>query len=251
MKEKNFIFGIRTVIEAVEAGKNIDKVLLKSNLQGELIHELTSLIRQHNIPFQYVPGAKIDSFTQKNHQGVIAFISPIEFVNIEQIVPFVFEQGRTPFFLMLDQISDVRNFGAIVRSAECAGVDAIIIPDKGAAQINADAVKTSAGALHHVSLCKVSNLKKCVQFLQNSGIQAIAVTEKTETFHYQLNYTAPTLLIFGAEDIGISNDLLRIVDSYAKIPILGQIGSLNVSVAAGVVMYEVIRQRGLELTLTK
>jgi len=245
MQNANYIFGIRTVIEAINADKNISKLLIKTNSKSELISELLLLVAQKNIPYQYVPEAKINSLTRKNHQGVLAFISPIEFYSIEDIVPSLFENGINPFILVLDQLTDIRNFGAIVRTAECAGVNAIVIPQKGAASINADAVKTSAGALHVIPVCREKNLIKTVKFLKDSGIQVIAVTEKSEKLYTQSDYTGPVALVLGAEDSGIDPEILRISHEFAKIPVFGKIASLNVSVAAGILMYECIRQRAI------
>jgi len=244
MKEnKDFIFGIRAVIEAVKSGKQIDKLMIRSGLKGELIFELMGLVKELNIPVQYVPNERINRVTMKNHQGVLAFISPIEFQNIENILPMLFDRGENPFFIVLDKITDVRNFGAITRTAECAGVDAIIIPEKGSAQISADAVKTSAGALLKIPVCRVKSLSKTLRYLQESGIQLVAATEKAKENYYSTDFTSPTAIIMGSEDTGIDMELLRTVDKMVNIPIMGEIDSLNVSVAAGVLMYEVVKQR--------
>lgn len=239
------IFGIRAVIEAIQAGKEIDKVLIKKGLIGDLFKEMFDLIRIHQIPFQYVPLEKINRISRKNHQGVLAFISPVALQRIEDIIPTLYEDGKTPFVLVLDQVTDVRNFGAIVRSAECAGVDAIVIPDKGSARINADAVKTSAGALHIVPVCRTRSLKETVSFLKESGLKLVAATEKATAVYTNVPLTGPIAFIMGSEDTGIDPRLLALADEQVKIPILGKIESLNVSVAAGLLVYEVIRQRGL------
>lgn len=244
MKEnKDFLFGIRAVIEAIKSGKNIDKLMIRSGLKGELIYELMGLVKELQIPFQYVPNERINRVTMKNHQGVLAFISPIEFQSIENILPSIFEQGKNPLFMILDKVTDVRNFGAITRTAECANVDAIIIPEKGSAQISADAVKTSAGALLKIPVCRVKNLSNTIKFLQESGIQIVAATEKATENYYQIDFSIPTALLLGAEDTGVSMELLRVADKMIKIPILGEIESLNVSVAAGVLLYEAVKQR--------
>ncbi len=244
MKEnKDFLFGIRAVIEAIKSGKNIDKLMIRSGLKGELIYELMGLVKELQIPFQYVPNERINRVTMKNHQGVLAFISPIEFQSIENILPSIFEQGKNPLFMILDKVTDVRNFGAITRTAECANVDAIIIPEKGSAQISADAVKTSAGALLKIPVCRVKNLSNTIKFLQESGIQIVAATEKATENYYQVDFSIPTALLLGAEDTGVSMELLRVADKMVKIPILGEIESLNVSVAAGVLIYEAVKQR--------
>ena len=242
-EEKDFIFGIRAVIEAIKADKLIDKLIIRRGLTGELSHELMTLINELQIPYQLVPNERISRITQKNHQGVIAFISPIEFQNIEQIIPSLFEAGKTPFVVILDKVTDVRNFGAITRTAECAGVDAIIIPEKGSARISGDAVKTSAGALHKIPVCRVQNLLQTIKFLKSSGLQVIAATEKAEDYYYQTDFTVPTAILVGSEDQGVEVEYLRISDKLVKIPILGEIESLNVSVAAGIIMYEAVKQR--------
>lgn len=217
--------------------------MIRSGLKGELIYELMGLVKELQIPFQYVPNERINRVTMKNHQGVLAFISPIEFQSIENILPSIFEQGKNPLFMILDKVTDVRNFGAITRTAECANVDAIIIPEKGSAQISADAVKTSAGALLKIPVCRVKNLSNTIKFLQESGIQIVAATEKATENYYQVDFSIPTALLLGAEDTGVSMELLRVADKMVKIPILGEIESLNVSVAAGVLIYEAVKQR--------
>ena len=239
------IFGIRAVIEAIEAGKEIDKVIVKRELQGDLFRELTTVLKAHDIPVQKVPVERIDRFTRKNHQGVIAFLSAITYEKIEDIIPFLYEQGKNPFIVVLDGITDVRNFGAIARTCEVAGVDAIVIPARGSVTVNADAVKTSAGALHKIPVCKEQNLTQAVQFLQDSGLKVVAATERGAKTYTDINYTGPIALIMGAEDMGVSNDNLRICDELVRIPQFGTIGSLNVSVAAGVLIYEVIRQNSI------
>lgn len=241
----DMIFGIRAVIEAIQAGKEIDKVLIKKGLIGDLFKEMFDLIRIHQVPFQYVPIEKINRISRKNHQGVLAFISPIALQRIEDIIPTLYEEGKTPLVLLLDQVTDVRNFGAIVRSAECAGVDAIVIPDKGSARINADAVKTSAGALHLVPVCRTRSMKETVSYLKDSGLKMVAATEKSDEIYTNADLTGPMAIIMGSEDTGIDPRLLAMADQQVKIPILGKIESLNVSVAAGLLIYEVVRQRGL------
>jgi len=248
MREENsvkedFVFGTRAVIEAVRAGKSIDKILIKNGLNNELFGELYHLIKELKLPFQYVPLEKINRITRKNHQGVVALISSIDFYRIEDILPTVYEKGEDPLLLILDQVTDVRNFGAIVRSAECAGVHAIVIPEKGAARIGADAVKTSAGALNIVPVCRSANLTATVEFLKNSGIKIVAATEKAKDYYTDLQLSGPLGVIMGAEDEGISPALLRAADELARIPIHGSIQSLNVSVAASLMVYEAVRQR--------
>ena len=243
MNREDFVFGTRAVIEAIKNGKTIDKLLIKKGLNNELFQELQILIEENNIVVQYVPVEKINRVTRKNHQGVLAFISPIAFDNIENVLPGIYELGQDPLLLILDQITDVRNFGAIVRSAECAGVHAIIIPEKGMARIGADAVKTSAGALHNLPICKVNNLYKTVQFLIDSGIRIVAATEKGDKLYTETNFNCPVGIVMGSEDDGISQQILKIADEQLKIPILGKIESLNVSVSAALMIYEAVRQR--------
>lgn len=238
-----FIFGIRAIIEAINSDKEVDKILVKRGLKGELVKELFDIAKLHKIPLQHVPEEKLNRLTRKNHQGVIALISPISFYELENLVSLIFEKGEIPFFLILDGVSDVRNFGAIVRSAECSGVHGIIIPEKGAARIGPDAVKTSAGALFKMPVCKASSIKAAIKYLQNCGIKVLGASEKTEQLYYGQSYQDPTCIVMGSEDVGISDEALRSCDELIKIPILGEIQSLNVSVAASVLMYEVVRQR--------
>lgn len=237
------VYGIRAIMEAVRSGKQVDKVLVKQGLSGELASELFSLLKQRNIPMQYVPEQSLNKYGNRNHQGVIAMISPVEFHDLEFLLPTIFEQKGSPFLLILDGITDVRNFGAIVRTAECAGVDAIIIPTKGSAKIGSDAVKTSAGALHNVPICKVHSLKVAINFMKQSGLKVISATEKANQTCYESDLTGPVALVMGSEDEGVSNDVIRLSDMLVAIPQYGQIGSLNVSVAAGVLTYEIVRQR--------
>lgn len=239
------IFGIRAVIEAIEAGKEIDKIIVKRELQGDLFRELTAALESHDIPVQRVPVERIDRYTRKNHQGVIAFLSAITYEKIEDIIPFLYEQGKNPFILVLDGLTDVRNFGAIARTCEVAGVDAIVIPARGSVTVNADAVKTSAGALLKIPVCKENSLTEAIHFLKNSGVKVVAATERAAQVYTEVDYTGPVAIVMGSEDVGVSNDNLRICDELVKIPQFGTIGSLNVSVAAGVLIYESIRQKGL------
>ena len=245
MFEKNeMIFGARAVIEAIQAGKEIDKVLIKKDIQSDLSKELLAALKDTFVPVQRVPVERINRITKKNHQGVIAFISPITYQRTEDIVPFLFEQGKNPLLIMLDGLTDVRNFGAIARTCECAGVDAIIIPDKNSVSVNADAIKTSAGALHTLPVCREANLRNTIKFLKDSGFKIIAATEKGDYDYTKADYEGPTCIIMGAEDTGVSYDNLALCDEWVKIPMLGTIESLNVSVAAGVLIYEAIKQRG-------
>ena len=241
--EQNYIFGIRPIIEAIESGKTIDKLFIQKGLHNDLFILLWKLVRVKRINYKHVPLEKINRLTKKNHQGVFAFISPIDFHNIEDLLPTIYEKGKIPLILVLDRITDIRNFGAIARTAVCAGVDTILIPEKNAAANNADAIKTSAGALHSINVCRTWNMKLALQFMKDSGIQIIACTEKTQNNIYKPNYTIPSAIIIGSEENGISKDLLEISDIKAKIPMYGKISSLNVSVATGVILYEAIKQR--------
>jgi 23S rRNA (guanosine2251-2'-O)-methyltransferase len=243
-KEVNqMVFGIRAVIEAIKAGQDIESLFLQRGLVGGLISELKTLLREYDIPSQQVPIEKLNRITAKNHQGAIAFISPITYQKIEDIIPAIFEKGETPLIMILDGITDVRNFGAIARTAECCGVHAIVVPKKGAAQVNPDAVKTSAGALYNIPVCRHDSLLQVLRFLKDSGLQIVSCTEKTDDLIYHPDFTAPTAIIMGAEDEGISFDLIRNSDYLTKIPMSGDIASLNVSVSAGVILYEAVRQR--------
>lgn len=242
-KDSNIIFGVKPVIEAINSGKEIDKLYIQRDISGSGLSELRNAIKKAKIPFSHVPIQKLNKMTSSNHQGVVGHISPIDLVDIETLIPTLFEQGKTPFILVLDKITDVRNFGAIARTAECAGVDAIIIPKRESAQINGDALKTSAGALNRIAVSKVNNLTDTVMFLQASGIQVIACTEKTDNSIYDVNYTTPTAIVMGSEEKGVSNQILKISDDKGKVPMLGEISSLNVSVAAAIIIYEAVKQR--------
>ncbi|MBA3705616.1 MAG: 23S rRNA (guanosine(2251)-2'-O)-methyltransferase RlmB [Bacteroidetes bacterium] len=245
-EEASLIFGIRSVMEALHSGKEIDRLFVQSGLKNELISELMGLLKKHNVVFQYVPLEKLNRLTTKNHQGVVGYISSITYHKIQDILPAVFESGKVPLILILDRITDVRNFGAIARTAECSGVNAIIIPARGAAQINADAIKTSAGALHKIPVCREDNLKSVIDYLKECGLQIVACTEKTTEYYFQHDFTLPSAIIMGSEEDGISNEILTLADARVKIPLKGEIASLNVSVAAGIVLYESVSQRLVE-----
>ena len=245
-KKQECIFGIRAIIEAIEANKTIDKLFIQKGLHNELFAKLWKLVRLKRVNYKHVPIEKINRITKKNHQGVIAFISPIDFHKIEDIIPTIYEKGKNPLILVLDRVTDIRNFGAIARTAECANVDFILIPEQNTAAINADAVKTSAGALHRIRVCRTWNMKLALQFMKNSGIKIIACTEKTQNNIYTPNYSHPTAIILGSEENGISAEILKISDVKTKIPMMGNIGSLNVSVASGIILYECIRQRNIQ-----
>ena len=230
-------------MEAIAAGKEIEKVFMQQGLRGDLVAEARAMLVHHEIPIQMVPVEKLNSISRKNHQGVIAFVSPVTFGNIENIVADVFEKGETPRLLMLDGVTDVRNFGAICRSAECQGVHAVIIPQKGSAQINEEAIKTSAGALYNIPVCRVKSLGHTIQYLQQSGLIIIACSEKTKANIDSVDMTAPACIVMGAEDTGINPEILRKADHIARVPMSGKTSSLNVSVAAGIILYEMQRQR--------
>lgn len=244
IENSEMIFGVRAVIEAIEAGKEIDKILVKRDIQSDLSKELFAALKGQMIPVQRVPVERINRITRKNHQGVIAFISAITYQKTEELVPFLYEQGKNPIILLLDGITDVRNFGAIARTCECAGVDAIIIPAKNSVSVNADAMKTSAGALHTLPVCREQNLTETIKFLKNSGFKIVAATEKGDYDYTKANYKDPVCIIMGAEDTGVPYEHLALCDEWIKIPLFGKIESLNVSVAAGVLIYEAVKQRG-------
>jgi 23S rRNA (guanosine2251-2'-O)-methyltransferase len=241
--EKEMIFGIRAVIEAIAAGQEIDKILIRRDMTNDLSHELFAALQGFEVPVQKVPLEKLNRFTMKNHQGVIAFISPVAYQHIEDIIPTIYEEGRMPFIVVLDGVTDVRNFGAIARTCECAGVDAIVVPLKGGAALNGDAVKTSAGALMTIPVCREHSLTNVLKYLSASGIKVVAASEKASLYYSEVNMTEPVALVMGSEDEGVAPDHLKLCDEMVRIPVVGAIESLNVSVAAGVLMYEVIRQR--------
>ena len=243
MEKDNQIFGIRAIIEAINAKKEIDKVFVQKEAQGDLMHDLMKTMKRNNINFSYVPVEKLNRLTPNNHQGAVATIAPISFVSLETLVESVIETGKKPLFLILDQLSDARNFGAIIRTAECTGVDGIIIQKQGSAPVNGDTVKTSAGAVFNVPICKVDHIKDAIFYLQGSGIKTVAATEKTEHHIYEINLNEGVAIIMGSEDRGVNPSVLKIVDEKAKLPMFGSIESLNVSVACGAFLYETLRQR--------
>jgi len=242
-KETDCIFGLRAVIEAIKAGKQIDRLLIKQGLQGSLYHELMTEVKTHNIVYQIVPLERIELVTKKNHQGVLAWLSVIEYQYIENLLPMIFEKGVDPLIIALDGVSDVRNFGAIVRTADCLGAHAIIIPEKGSARITADAVKTSAGALHSFPVCREKSIVRSIEYLKDSGLKVFCAAEKSGKIASDVKLTGPSVLILGSEDKGISRELISLSDQELKIPMTGTISSLNVSVAAGILLYEIMRQR--------
>ena len=244
MEENTTIFGIRAVLEAIQSNESIDKIYIQKGLSGPLFIELQKAVSKENFNLSYVPVEKLNKLAKGNHQGVVAKISPVKFGEMEKVLEEVLKnEKKTPLFLLLDQVTDARNFGAMIRTAECCGVDAIIIPAKGAAPVNADTVKTSAGAVFKIPICKVNHIKDAVYYMQSSGIKVVAATEKTDDSIYDLDLAEPVALIMGNEEKGVSHGVLKIVDSKAKLPLLGSIGSLNVSVACGAFLYEIVRQR--------
>lgn len=243
IRESDCIFGLRPVIEAIKAGKQIDRLLVKQGLQGPLYHELMTEVSKHNIVYQIVPVERIELVTRKNHQGVLAWLSVIEYQKISNLLPMIFEKGDEPLIIALDGVSDVRNFGAIVRSADCFSAHAVMIPEKGSARITSDAIKTSAGALHTMPVCREKSIVRSVEYLKDSGLKVICAVEKSDLQASGADLTGPSVLIMGSEDKGISRELTSLADHKVSIPMTGNIGSLNVSVAAGVFLYEINRQR--------
>lgn len=245
MEKSDYIFGIRAVIEAVEAGRSIDKVLVRRDLGGDLGRELMDKLREYGVVVQKVPQEKLNRITMKNHQGAIALLSPIDYSRLEHLVPLFYEEGRNPLVVVLDGITDTRNFGAIGRTAACAGVDAIVIPERNSVSVTPDAVKTSAGGLFHVPVCREKDTLSAVRFLKDNGYRIVGATEKGVAPYTDADYRVPVAIVMGSEDTGISDGVLRICDDLAAIPIVGKIESLNVSVAAGIMIYEALRQRGV------
>ena len=246
MDNKQFIFGTRAVMEAIRAGRDLDKIFIQSGLTNDLIKELITVAKENGVSYTFAPPQRMAAFSGKNHQGVVAALSAVHFESLENIVHNIFSNGRDPFILILDRITDVRNFGAIVRSAEAAGIDAVVIPEKGNAPVSADAMKTSAGALNYVPVCRSRELRQTVKELKNSGLRIIACTEKAEQLAYQVPMQDPLALILGSEEDGIAPELLRNADALAEIPMMGKIQSLNVSVAAGIMLFEAVRQRSAQ-----
>jgi len=243
MAKEPFIYGIRPVIEAIKSGKEIEKLLIQKGLRGEGFKELHGFIREFDIPFQFVPVEKLNRTTRQNHQGIIAYLSEISYQKLDYIIPFIYEQGRSPLILVLDRITDVRNLGAIARTSECAGVDALLIPVKGSAQVNEIAVKTSAGALYKLPVCRCSDLKESILFMRNSGLKIVVATEKAAIHYTKSDFRQPLALIMGSEEDGVLDEFIKMADELIRIPLHGEIASLNVSVATGILLYEILRQR--------
>ncbi len=238
------IFGTRAVIEAIKAGREIEKIFVQAGLNNDLIKELIQMAKHNGVPFTFVPQQKLNRLSTKNHQGVICMLATVSYASLEGIIDKAYQEGREPFLLIVDRVTDVRNFGALARTAECAGLDAIIMGDSGNAPITGDAMKTSAGALSHLPVCREKDLKKTIRFLKENGVQIIACTEKATDLLYNIDLNTPLALIMGSEEDGISPQLLKEADRLAKIPMRGKISSLNVSVAAGISIYEALRQKG-------
>lgn len=243
MEKNDYIFGMRAVNEALESGRHIDKVLMRRDLTGDLARDLAAELRRRDIPVQKVPVEKLNRITMKNHQGVIALLAAAPYHKLENVLPAIYEEGRNPFVLVLDGVTDTRNFGAMARTADCAGVDAIVIPERGSASVTPDAMKTSAGALLYVPVCRVKSLSEAIGYLHDNGLKVVAATEKGSKNYTEIDMSVPVAVVMGAEETGISEEILRKADDLAAIPLKGKIGSLNVSVAAGVFMFEVVRQR--------
>ncbi|MBT3174592.1 MAG: 23S rRNA (guanosine(2251)-2'-O)-methyltransferase RlmB [Lentimicrobiaceae bacterium] len=240
---ENIVIGIRPVIEAIKADKEIDRVFIQNGLRSELFRELMTLLKSLNIPYKYVPVVKLNKITRKNHQGIIAYVSPVDFSSIEELIPSIYERGEEPFILILDKITDVRNFGAILRTAESAGINGVLIPAQGAALLNSGTIKSSAGAIFNVTICRTDNLKLTIDFLKNSGLKIASATEKGAELYYKSDLTGPIAIIMGSEDSGVSQEYLKRSDEKLMIPMVGKTESLNVSVAAGIILFEAVRQR--------
>lgn len=240
---KEIIFGTRAVMEAIQAGKEFDKLFLQKGLRNELSQELHTLIQNHHIPVSKVPVEKLNRITKKNHQGVIGFLSAVTYASLDNVISEAYQQGKDPLLILLDRITDVRNFGAIARTAECMGVNALVIPSKGSARISGDAMKASAGALSLIPVCREDNLKKTIQYLQSSGFRVVACTEKAPDPIASVDMQGPIVLLLGSEEDGISEEYLKLANERAMIPLTGRIASLNVSVAAAIVLYEAMQQR--------
>lgn len=245
MEKSDYIFGLRAILEAIEAGKDIDKVLVKKDINGDLARELLAKAKEYGVLVRRVPVEKLNRITMKNHQGAIAILAAVPYQKLENIIPILYEDGKVPLMVVLDGVTDIRNFGAIARTANCAGVDAIVIPSHNSVSITADAVKTSAGALFHIPVCRENSTLDAVKCLKENGYKIVAATEKGAVNYTLTDFTVPVAIVMGAEETGISDEVLRLADDLAAIPIRGAISSLNVSVAAGVMIYEAVRQRNL------
>lgn len=243
IKDNNLVYGMRPVMEAIAAGKEIDRLMLQQGLKGEMVPGLRKLINDFSVPYQYVPAEKLNRLVKGNHQGVVCFISPISFQPVENLLMSVYEKGETPLFVILDRVTDVRNLGAIARSAECAGAHGLIIPERGGAPVNSDAIKTSAGALASLPVHRSTNLKQTIDYLKISGLKIVAASEKGTLPYFEAGFAGPLAIIMGSEEDGVSPEYLKRCDEVVQIPMRGSIGSLNVSVAAGILLFEVVKQQ--------
>lgn len=243
MDKSDYIFGIRPVLEALEASESIDKILIKRDFTGELAKEVLAKAKEMDIPVQRVPNEKLNRITMKNHQGVIAIVCPVRYYNLDNIIASLYEEGKVPLAILLDGVTDARNFGAIARSAECAGADFIVIPERGSASVTSDSVRSSAGALFHIPVCREKDLSYAINRLHENGYKIVGASEKSTVNYTKVDYTVPTAIVMGAEDTGLSETVLKKSDDLVAIPILGKVGSLNVSVACGILLYEAVRQR--------
>ena len=247
MSETNLIYGHHPVVEAIRAGKPVEKVFFQQGIRGELEKEIRHLTRDHNVPLVVVPRDKMNKMVRGNHQGVVAYLSLVEFQALENILPFIFEKGENPLLVLLDNITDVRNFGAICRSAECAGAQAVIVPQAGSAPTNEEAMKASAGALARIQICRVKSLFSTVEYLQESGVQVIATALTEQSIPvFKADFNQPTAILMGSEGEGVHPKLLKMADVVVRIPQATDFDSFNVSVATGIVLYEAMRQRGVE-----
>lgn len=241
---QQIVYGLRPVIEALASGAQVERVLIQNGLNSSLLGELRSMMKEHDVPFQFVPVEKLNKMTTGNHQGVVATIAAIKYRSFMDLMEELSaDENHAPFVVLLDHVTDVRNMGAIARTAECTGVDALVVPDRGSAAMNEDAIKTSSGALLRLPVCREQNMKTVVNMAKQYGLQVVAATEKGAVHYREVDFRQPTMLIMGNEETGISPDLLKISDQRAKLPIMGEVQSLNVSVAAGVFMYEALEQR--------
>ena len=241
--KRQYLYGIHPVLEALRAGKKFDRILIKQGFESPLFRELMELVQKNGVTYQFVPVEKLNQTVKGAHQGVIATIASVDYVPLEEMVDTALSVSDNPLFVILDGVSDVRNLGAIARTLECAGGSGIIVPAKGGAAVNADAIKSSAGALMRIGICKVPNLRYAAYYLKQSGFSLVAATEKTDVMIYDVDMTGPCAVIMGSEGKGISQSMLSLADSKAAIPMAGAISSLNVSAATSVVLFEAVRQR--------
>lgn len=248
MAPLNYIYGFHPVIEAIFSGKKVEKIYLQKGLHGVNYKRIQEIIKKYKIPFKLVPREKLRCFTLKNHQGVFAFISPIEYHTIDDLIPILYEKGKNPLLLVLDRITDVRNFGSIVRTAECGGVDAILIPQNGSTLINSNAIKASSGAILRLPICKELDIYKSLLILKNYGLQLIVASEKAFTTFYEVDFSLPIAILIGNEQYGVDSSYLSLTDKQVKLPMFGKISSMNVSVVTGVLIYEVLRKRYAKIT---